>query len=240
MAEPQRMPLPAPEFITPPARPRLAEGDVDVWRIDLVRMPGTQLLDDAECARAMRFRRLHDRRRYIAAHVGMREILARYLQCDPAAVYFEPDGEHGKMRLPGPSAPAINLAHSGEIALLCVARMPQVGIDIEHIHPLRDLRDLVMGNFTRAERARLRAQPEPVAAFYWIWTRKEALLKAVGTGLTVELRGVDVGSATRAEFGGREFDLENFTPAADYVAALALPAQPTLGARRFYDHAAVS
>lgn len=232
------MPLSTPTFSTPSERPRLAEGDVDVWRIDLLRTPDTEALDDTELARAMRFRRLHDRRRYIAAHVGTREILSRYLQCDPAAVYFEADGEHGKMRLPGASAPAFNLAHSGEIALLCVARVRQVGIDIEHVHPLRDLRDLVKGNFTRAERARLRAQPEPVEAFFWTWTRKEALLKAVGTGLTVELRGIDVSEAEHAEFGDQAYELKSFAPAAEYVAALALPAQGASGARRFYDHVA--
>ncbi len=236
----KRMPLPAPEFSTAPARPRLADGDVDVWRIDLAQVAGIEALDEAERTRAMRFRHARDRQRYISAHAAVREILARYLNCAAASVYFEPDGENGKMRLPGASAPAINLAHSGGMALLCVASLGTVGIDVEQVHALTDLPELVMAHFSRAERALLRANADPIEAFFQIWTRKEALLKAVGSGLTVELRGVEVGSLALAEYGEREFELESFTPAPDYIAALALPAVPTRGARRFYHHAAAS
>jgi len=228
--------LGVPEFAPALPRPRLADGDVDVWRID-VDAPGADVavLDEGERARAMRFRHARERQRYIAAHVAMRDILARYLRCAPAAVYFEADGDNGKVRLCGASAPAINLAHSGSIALLCVAGLPHVGIDVEAVRELVDLRELVLANFTRIERAQLHSHPDPAAAFFRIWTRKEALLKALGTGLTVELRGVEVAASERIEYGDNQWELESFTAGPGCLGALALPWPRNQGARRYFE-----
>jgi phosphopantetheinyl transferase len=82
----------------------------------------------------------------------------------------------------------VNVSHSGDLGLVAAARGCAVGVDVEH-HRRRDLERLAPRVFTDVEHADWRASPDPLAAFYDRWVRKEALLKAIGTGLR-DLRAV--------------------------------------------------
>ncbi len=152
------------------------------------------LLDDEERRRSRRFVRPSDFRRFVLAHVALRLFLARCLGVEPATVLYE-TGVHGKPRLvPGLAPLEFNLSHSGELALLAVARDRAVGIDVEQMRDVPDALRIADTHFSVAERMELRSLPpaERRSAFFSCWTRKEALIKAGGEGLGRALDSFDV------------------------------------------------
>lgn len=219
-------------------------GSLDLWTIRLDADPIGKVADclavDEE-ARADRFRRPEDRRRYKAARGGMRAILGRYLGADPAGLAFR-YGPHGKPELPG--APIhFNLAHSHELAVLAVADEGPVGVDVEYLDRPRDAPAIVNRFFTERERAVFAALPEAlrIEAFYRGWTGKEAYLKAIGKGLAGPLEGVGVAIDPREpcrlvelpdDDPGR-WTLRDFKPAEGYRAAVLIAGPP--GELRFFD-----
>lgn len=83
-----------------------------------------------------------------------------------------------------------NIAHSGNIVICCATDMGKIGADIEEIKPI-DL-DEYTDHFTENEWNIIRNSPDPIIGFYNFWTRKEAVLKATGTGFHTPLNTVDV------------------------------------------------
>lgn len=136
-----------------------------------------------EQARAARFRRQSDGGRYLTAHGALRRILSGYLDCDPSTLRFEHQA-WGKPALVD-SEFAFNLSHSGECALVAVARGRPVGVDVEQHRPIADLDGLVERVCTPEERAMFAAArvSERQDTFLGFWTRKEALAKMTGVGL---------------------------------------------------------
>ena len=172
-----------------------------------------ELLDEGERGRARRFVRAMDRRRFVLAHAALRLFLARCLGIEPVRVLYENE-DHGKPRLVSGLAPLqFNLSHSGEMALVAVARDRSVGVDLEHVRDVRDLLRIADAHFSTVEREELRSLPQAdrQAAFFRCWTRKEAVIKASGEGLARELDSFDVdltpGSTSALKrFGDRSGD----------------------------------
>lgn len=185
---------------SPPSIPiELADGDVHVWRISLVRQPHEiatfkRLLAPDEIARAERFyfERHHDA--FVAARAGLRNTLSRYVRLPPEALAFRYGGA-GKPELPelpeqiSGAEVAFNLSHSGDWAILAIARRGPLGVDIERSREMNDAAGLARRYFSAAEVAvwESLAPAEQTAAFFRCWTRKEAYLKALGDGLRAPL-----------------------------------------------------
>jgi 4'-phosphopantetheinyl transferase len=87
-------------------------------------------------------------------------------------------------------APDLNIAHSGNMVICCVADSGDVGIDIELVRNI-DLDDYT-DYFTPTEWTQINNYPNKYDGFYDFWTRKEAVLKAIGTGFHTPLLSVDV------------------------------------------------
>lgn len=85
----------------------------------------------------------------------------------------------------------VNLAHSGSVALVAVARQG-VGVDVEQLRAEVASWSLPTHALSPAELARVEAAPDPARAFLDLWTRKEALLKAIGLGLAVDPRAIEL------------------------------------------------
>jgi 4'-phosphopantetheinyl transferase len=170
----------------------MGEG-LDVWLIPLVgeRPPAMDhILSPDERARAGRFAGETLRDRFVCGRAAMRLLLGQSLGVDPQGLVFT-YGAAGKPALAGEPGLHFNLAHSHELAVLAVTRLAPVGIDIEWCRPLPDRDAVARRFFAQTESAALAALPEEQrdAAFYAGWTRKEAYLKAVGTGLSQDLDG---------------------------------------------------
>ncbi|WP_166676744.1 4'-phosphopantetheinyl transferase family protein [Paraburkholderia caballeronis] len=176
--------------------------DVDVWQVRLAlsaREENCPHLDDAERARAARYRAASDRVRFATTRSVLRELLGHYTDTSADSLRFVLSAA-GKPRLPSSDAPRFNVSHSGEQALIAVSRTREVGIDIELADAGLDWRELVGLVCTDAERAALESVPPPLqhAQFFRCWTAKEAALKALGIGITDGLRvlTIDLDSET--------------------------------------------
>jgi 4'-phosphopantetheinyl transferase len=190
--------LPATVWATPPAEVALPPGEVHVWRfaqdVPVARERRlAQVLSPDERERAARFRFERHRRWHVVARGTLRHLLARYVGAQPAALRFR-YGPQGKPALEGPGAPHFNLAHSGGMALLAVARDRALGVDLEEIRPERADQALVERFFSPREGEMIRALPAALRpeAFFHCWTRKEAYIKAIGLGLSQPLRDFTV------------------------------------------------
>lgn len=175
----------------------LSENDLHVWRIELERdaeevLRLEPLLTQTERDRAARFRFERDRRRYLAAHAILRKLLAEYLPDAAAPIEFH-YGPEGKPSIPGQEL-RFNLSHSGERALAAFTLGREVGVDIERVRETVHDEKIAERFFSASEAAALQALPESERdyAFFRIWTRKEAYVKARGGGLTIPLNSFDV------------------------------------------------
>jgi len=143
-----------------------------------------RLLDPGERQRAARFRFAHDRVAYVLAHAMWRSALGLCLGCEAAAVRVASTSS-GQPQLPG-TPWATSLSHSGSWAAVAVGRTAALGVDIERSPPRRALNDLVSTLCAPREALAMHALPVTARehALLRLWTRKEAVLKAFGTGLS--------------------------------------------------------
>jgi 4'-phosphopantetheinyl transferase len=154
-----------------------------------------------ERERCRRFVRQADRARFAATHAAVRRLLARYLAAGPADVRFGRmpccecgSAEHGPPRIDWPPSDiSCNLSGSGDHWLLAVTRGRRVGADIEVPRDV-DVGQLALICLTGAEQQYLSTRREDgrLDVFYRCWTRKEAVLKACGVGLSSSLRELEV------------------------------------------------
>ena len=185
------------------------------------------VLDPEERARAAAFARAELRNRYTAAHVMLRQVLGGCLDLDPAAVRFAREdcpgcgGPHGRPVLAGERRPLeFSLSHAGALVAVAVAGAP-VGVDVEEL-PRPGTVAEVSSALHPAERAEIAAAEQPSAAFARLWTRKEAYLKGLGTGLGRALDLDYVGSEQPGPEGWALADL----PAPDGHAVAVAVRQP--------------
>ncbi len=166
---------------------------IEIWCWNADAEAGDEaLLSEKELSRARKFMFEADRRRYIACHSAIRRALGAYMDQAPEALIFKA-GEHGKPSVVG--GPEFNFSDSAEMGLLAISPLLPIGADIERVRPRAfGVDDLAETVFTEAEQARLHALPEAgrLAAFYRGWTRKEALLKAIGSGFSIKATAFDV------------------------------------------------
>lgn len=176
------------------------------------------MLDAAELTRANGFRIAKDRNRFAVTRAALRTALARAAGCTPASLTFAA-GPHGKPVEIGAAADvAFNVAHSGDYALIAVARAQAIGVDIEQVRDDIDVLALSEPMFTPAERNCIERAPPPdqVQFFFRQWVRKEAVLKGLGIGLMVDARTVESPPA------GSDWILRDLLVPPGYAAALAL------------------
>jgi 4'-phosphopantetheinyl transferase len=190
------------------------------------------LLSTRERACAGRLKRPDERRRSLEAHCAVRRILALQLGVDPAYLEFDAT-DAGKPFLAKPAqALQFNLSHSGRHSLIAVAEDRSVGVDIEMSRPMSDLLGVAMGVATTREIDLLRQLPagEMHSSFFDLWTRKEALLKAIGRGFLVDPRQVEVGigqGRSYVTFDARIWTLETLAVGANVTAAVAIEGELT-------------
>lgn len=185
--------------------PILAPDTIDIWTIRLKadddRLASyRKILAPRERDRADRLRFDDGRHRYTVGRGAMRTVLSRYLKIEPASVGFT-YGAHGKPamanRQTGNDIGAgieFNLSHSHEMAILAVNASHPVGIDIENLRDTVEHAALADRFFSAREVQSIRDLPaaQHLEAFFVIWTRKEAWLKAHGKGISVSLASFDV------------------------------------------------
>jgi 4'-phosphopantetheinyl transferase len=153
-----------------------------------------EILDQQERDRMQRFHFAPDRARYAIAHANLRRILGAYVHQPAAGLRFHAS-RFGKPELQhrgSSSSFHFSLSHSRSIALLAVAKGEPVGVDVEEVRPIEP--EVAESHFSASERSQLnQLQGDAwLLGFYRCWTRKEAILKAEGVGLSRPLDSFDV------------------------------------------------
>ena len=172
-----------------------------MWRIRLEQPPDRQetyfrTLAEDERARAGRFHFDELRRHFVVGRGFLRTLLARYLDAKPEAVRFS-YGPYGKPMLDGKhsaSSLRFNASHSGEWALYGLVQDHEIGVDVEFVKEDFATEGIAERFFSAGEVETLNAltNEEKPAAFFRCWTRKEAYIKAIGSGLSHPLDTFDV------------------------------------------------
>ncbi|MCA1575907.1 MAG: 4'-phosphopantetheinyl transferase superfamily protein [Acidobacteria bacterium] len=188
-------------WLDAPSSLSLSSGEVHVWRVSLeqpleVQQGFLRTLDADEQTRASRFHFKKHRRRFIAGRGVLRSLLGRYLEVKPEEVRFA-YGPYGKPALDAAhhaGALRFNASHSHELAVYAFAQDHDVGIDVEYIKEDFATQDIAERFFSKYEVQVLTALPreEQAAGFFRCWTRKEAYIKAIGSGLSHPLDQFDV------------------------------------------------
>jgi 4'-phosphopantetheinyl transferase len=224
----------------PPGSLRLRDGEVHVWRAMLASSPGDLLelrgiLSPDERARADRFHAADDRANFVAARGALRRILARYTGERPEDLRFS-YAAWGKPRLePAEGARRIefSVSHSDELAVYALAEGRRLGVDVERIVPVLENDERLSRSWLSEEELAELSLLDACARtrrFYWLWTRKEAYLKARGEGFSlppdrVRISGDSVDSPFESAFepgAARRWTLRELETGPDYVAALAV------------------
>src|SRR5437879_8739867 len=123
------------EWVAGPTTLNISANEVHVWKVDLFprAVPDVNgVLSSDERERASRFHFERDRQRFMIAHSSLRMILGRYLNFPPAMLTFG-QTDYGKPFLTNIEAAGLlfNMSHSGDVAVIAVAREREVGIDVE-------------------------------------------------------------------------------------------------------------
>jgi 4'-phosphopantetheinyl transferase len=147
------------------------------------------LLTPEEQQRAGRFAFQADRDRFVAGRGGLRAILSAYSGVPAADLVFQV-GSHGKLSLLSPATPLeFNVSHSGDCVLAGVTCVFPCGVDIESSRSRRSELAIAERFFCERELEWLKRTE---GGFFSLWTAKEAIIKAVGRGLSIPLSDVDV------------------------------------------------
>lgn len=162
-------------------------------------------------------------------------MLGGYLGLPPAKIEFE-YSSLGKPALKTTFDGRVlqfNLSNSANRVLYIFSWQRQVGIDLELEHSMSDEDDFARRFFCASEGTLISSLTGDVKhrTFFELWTCKEALLKAMGSGLSRPINEVEAvlgdGSARLVSIGGNlrlaaEWQLSLFRPAPAYQAALAV------------------
>lgn len=153
-----------------------------------------------------------DKRRYIAAHGQLREILSSYLNIKPCDLIIE-QSKGTKPKILNKSI-YFNLSHSGDYALLAVTLTGELGIDIECERQQFNLHSAGKSVFSSAEYQSIAAmdKAKQQEAFYKCWTKKEAFIKAIGLGFSYDTQSFTITTDPNIPDRFLYFDRKDYHP----------------------------
>jgi 4'-phosphopantetheinyl transferase len=178
------------------AVPQDLSTEIRLWWVDLDAYAATvplNGLDPDELGRAERMAFTRDAKRFLACRHALRRLLGEALGDSASRMRLVVDG-FGKPVL-AEGALHFNLSHSGAEALIGLSWGDPVGVDIEVVRAVPDADALAGEHFTPRERAFWVAGPDAARneRFLECWTGKEACMKALGLGLSIQPAAVDLG-----------------------------------------------
>lgn len=211
---------------------------IEIWDVDLTS--GRHLdsskfglvLSDEELLRIQQYKFEQDRHRYCVTRLAMRSLLAHYMMQSPQSIQLS-YGPYGKPQVSVDNLQhdlQFNVSHTKKRALFAFARHYKVGIDIEYIQPDFPALDIASSNYTRPELTMLRRAPrqQQQSLFFSLWTRKEAVVKATGHGVSMDFRSFSVLPIpistihVQCEWGIQQLTVQQLNVGGDFVAALAV------------------
>ncbi|MFL6665329.1 MAG: 4'-phosphopantetheinyl transferase family protein [Rhizobacter sp.] len=164
-----------------------------------------------------------------------RRVLSHYLPEHPPLSWQFVSGAAGKPAVAPPFPHCFNLSHSDHCVAIAIADA-EVGVDIERLRPMPSAPSLAQWVLHADERRWYERHGHDIETFFRLWTLKEALLKAAGTGFSypanqVGWQGLDEPWAT-ARFAGQRWRGFSRRIGQSAVLAVALPQSCSIAAAR--------
>ena len=213
-------------------------GGADIVLVDLDSQrvtPFLNQLSSSELERISSIKTEKHRNRFIVVRGLLRQLLGDRLSVRPESIMFK-YGKYGKPMLDqSVEIPYFyfNISHHENIAVFAFSDTCEIGIDIESIRELDDADDIASYMFSIREfesYCKLTSEVKSVG-FFNCWTRKEAFVKAIGSGFNYPLDSFDVSLipgepakilSIRNEMDARHaWSLESFDVTPNYVVSLA-------------------
>ncbi|GAB3918939.1 4'-phosphopantetheinyl transferase family protein [Mucilaginibacter boryungensis] len=183
----------------------------------------SNLLNDAERAKASTYHQQAHQQRYVLQHGILRCLLSWYLGSPAANIAFT-FNPNKKPYLLNSNIPCyFSLSYSGPEILIAISDR-ELGVDIERINQQFEYRDIAAQYFSAAEVAFINKADSPIEAFFLLWTRKEALLKAWGSGIDDNLPAIPALNGTHNSANASEntsWLTESFNAGTDIIASVA-------------------
>lgn len=182
-------------------RPFDKTGNVVILHVDLSpnaarTAKALSWLDRAERARWRRYRHARPRREFVLCRAALRAVLCGRLGCRNDQLAFGAS-KYGKLFAILDDAPApisFSVSHSGKHGLIAFASEGRLGVDVEERVARHDPEGEIRTIFAPGERAELALAggDRKLRLFFALWTMKEALVKALGTGLSLNMSQFEI------------------------------------------------
>lgn len=177
-----------------------------IMRVSEVRLDDVRLLSDYRREKAISKKQESSQLQSIAAGLLLSHALADMGLHERDMEYCE--NPHGKPYFKNHSEIKFSLSHSAEYAV-CTISENDTGVDVETIENGADVLKIAKRYFTKNECERIVKAGDSKREFFRIWTRKESLLKALGTGISARLGKYEV-LADSVEAEGKKFYFSDF------------------------------
>lgn len=182
-------------------------------------------LDSSELLRADKFHFTKDKNQFIICRAFLKMLLAQHTGLHISEVHIETDINKKPYFNSQPKV-HFNLSHAEDMAVIAI-HDKDVGIDIEYMNRTFDFTEVLSYTMNSTETQMLFNSKNNIHTFYTFWTRKEAIVKAIGTGISDDLLKIpatdgqhDVDSNLIA--GYKELNVLSFDLSEDYVVSIAL------------------
>lgn len=169
---------------------------VDIWQVSLDSSVETSALcTTLDTHELERYQHLHKNHQlsYLISHAACRQILAQYLNLSAAQIKYKKN-QHGKPSLDHDTPIRFNISHSQKAAIIAISNHAEIGVDIEFNKKKPSWEKIARRFFNPLEVEHLFKQEKTIQEkiFFQIWTRKEAYIKALGTGFATPFASFNV------------------------------------------------
>ena len=213
-----------------PSQNKKGDPGFNIYKIDLLKLQEsipdlTRLLSDSECQRANRYHFIKDKNRFIICRALLKFLLAEYTALDISQINIEVD-DNKKPYLPTHPSVYFNVSHAVDYAIIAIAKNP-VGADIEYINKEFNYKEILQTVYHPKEMDEIALSRDKHLAFYKFWTRKEAVVKAIGKGIDNDLSKILVTDGSHTILSSLVCNYKNiyvfdFILNHNYIGALAL------------------
>jgi 4'-phosphopantetheinyl transferase len=190
-----------PYYNMPPSKIELGSDEVHIWFEKLTKSSTKLneyllLLSNEERKKIERFHFEKDRMYYQVRHGILRNILSYYIGMDPVHIQFNYsiNGKPVLKRDFNQKSIHFNLSHTNGFALYAFTREREIGVDVEYIRNIPHIENVADTFLSKIENDIFCILPKKkkIETFFKEWTQKEAVVKAIGKGLSLDLKKIDV------------------------------------------------
>ena len=212
----------------------LIDSKITCFKIDLKALSESnygdlkKALRDEEIEKMNAYKKQSDRNLYLVAH-GAFNLITKEITGILPNINYTP---YGKPYIEN-SEIEFNITHSGELVLIALSKESPIGVDIEQVLPIENKSGLLEQFFHIHEIEEIRglSPPNSDLAFYSCWTRKEAILKSLGNGLSIDTNSFYAGSFVTSNTAQpksppgypADWKIWDFMIESNYIACIASP-----------------